>query len=253
MSSPWRHSLELSIQPQPTDSTCGHTCLQAVYGYWGDDISLDQVIAEVGELSEGGTMAVQLACHALARGYDATIYTYNLFLFDPTWFTSPKADLTEKLRKQSSLKCETDPRIAIATEAYLNYLDLGGHIEMKPLEEELIVASLIAGTPILSGLSATFLYQEARERGFPIDEKGVSGIEDDVGGLPVGHFVVLSGYDSRTAQVMLADPLSPNPFGTKQIYAAPLSQVAAAILLGIATYDANLLLITPRTKPEEES
>lgn len=197
-------------------------------------------------------MAVQLACHALARGYDAAIYTYNLFLFDPTWFASPKANLPEKLRKQCSLKRETDPRISVATESYLHYLALGGRIEMKPLEEELIVQSLVDGTPILSGLSATFLYQESRERAFPIDDQGISGTVDDVGGLPVGHFVVLSGYDCRTAQVMIADPLSPNPFGNKQIYAAPLSQVAAAILLGIATYDANLLLITPRTESEEE-
>lgn len=253
MSSPWRHSLELAIQPQPTDSTCGHTCLQAVYAYWGDDISVAEVISEVGQLNEGGTMAVQLACHALTRGYDATIYTYNLYLFDPTWFDSTTTDLHKKLEQQCSLKDGTDPRIAVATEAYLRYLELGGRIDMKPLEEELIVQSLVEGTPILSGLSATFLYQESRERGLPINERGISGVADDVGGFPVGHFVVLSGYDSRTAQVMVADPLSPNPFGNTQIYAAPLSQVAAAVLLGIATYDANLLLITPRPNSEEKS
>ena len=37
-----------SIQSQPTDSTCGPTCLHAVYQYWNDTISLEQVIGEVG-------------------------------------------------------------------------------------------------------------------------------------------------------------------------------------------------------------
>ena len=81
-----KHSLDFSIHPQPTDSTCGPTCLHAVYRYWQDPISLDQTIADIGELSMGGTLAVQLACHALRRGYDATIHSYNLQLFDPSWF-----------------------------------------------------------------------------------------------------------------------------------------------------------------------
>ena len=39
--------LSLDILPQPDELTCGPTCLHAVYRYYGDDISLDQVIAEV--------------------------------------------------------------------------------------------------------------------------------------------------------------------------------------------------------------
>ena len=35
------------------------------------------------------TLAVLLGCHALRRGYEATIYTFNLQVFDPTWFEEP--------------------------------------------------------------------------------------------------------------------------------------------------------------------
>ncbi|MFH1021272.1 MAG: C39 family peptidase, partial [Pseudomonadota bacterium] len=78
--------LDVAILPQPDLITCGPTCLHAVYQYYGDDITLTKVIDEVKSLETGGTLDVFLACHALRRGYKARIYTYNLQVFDPTWF-----------------------------------------------------------------------------------------------------------------------------------------------------------------------
>ena len=42
--------LHLDILPQPDLFTCGPTSLHAVYRYHGDDIPLEQVIAETGKL-----------------------------------------------------------------------------------------------------------------------------------------------------------------------------------------------------------
>jgi ABC-type bacteriocin/lantibiotic exporter with double-glycine peptidase domain len=80
--------LHLGIKSQPDDTTCGPTCLHAVYTYFGDKISLDKVIGQVKQLKGGGTLAVLLGCHALRRGYRAKLYTFNLQVFDPTWFAS---------------------------------------------------------------------------------------------------------------------------------------------------------------------
>ena len=247
-----KHSLDFSIHPQPTDSTCGPTCLHAVYRFWEDPISLDQTIADIGELSIGGTLAVQLACHALRRGYLATIHSYNLQLFDPSWFLDPKIDLAAKLREQLVSKSmlanrglhETE-RLWVSTESCLEFLSLGGQVRMPSLDENLIEETLLQGVPILCGLSATYLYQERRERSQPADAMGRTSTPDDINGDPVGHFVVLYGYDKAKTQVLIADPLLSNPLGKEHTYAATLSKVSAAILLGIVTYDANLLTIAP--------
>lgn len=247
------HSLDFSIQPQPTDSTCGPTCLHAVYQYWEDPISLDQTIQEIGQLSGGGTLAVQLACHALRRGYEAVIHVYNLQMFDPSWFGDGPVDLADKLRQQRERKqsladrtpADTE-RFRVATDHYLQFLSLGGKVRMPILDEELIVRTLVRGLPMLCGLSATYLYQERRERWRLREAHGQTTVPDDIGGDPVGHFVVLYGYDPATAQVLIADPLLPNPFAPTHKYTASWSRVVAAILLGIVTYDANLLTITPR-------
>jgi len=228
-----RAVLELQVLPQPNDTTCGPTCLHAVYSYFGDQVALGDVVREVTPLPGGGTLAVYLAQHALRRGYKATIFTYNLQLFDPTWFRE-SADLRAKLIEQRTIK--TDAQLRQATQAYLEFLDLGGTVYLGDKTSSLIRRFLKRGIPILTGLSATYLYRCARE----IDDE-----YDDVLGMPLGHFVVLSGYDKQTKEVMIADPLHDNPGFGQQYYSVNVEQLIASIMLGIVTYDANLLILEP--------
>ena len=225
--------LELDILPQPDDTTCGPTCLHAVYRYWGDGIPLKQVISEVEPLPGGGTLAVSLASHALRRGYHAEIYTYNLQLFDPSWFDGG-ADLSDRLQAQRKYKRSL--KLRISTDAYLEYLRLGGVVRFEELRPALIRRFLNRGTPILTGLSATYLYQCAREH----DDK-----YDDVRGEPVGHFVVLSGYDRKKREITVSDPSHDNPRFRSHRYHVHMDRLIAAIALSVVTYDANLLVLTP--------
>lgn len=229
--------LPFEILPQPDDVTCGPTCLHAVYRYYGDDAGLEDVIREVPQLPQGGTLAVLLACHALRRGYRATIYTYNLQVFDPTWFAAPQIDVPAKLRAR--LRARDEPQLRAATEGYLEFLELGGRVLLEDLTAGLIRRHLTRGRPILCGLSSTYLYRSPREFG-PLGEP------DDIRGVPVGHFVVLCGYDPAAREVLVADPLHENPFDRSLIYPVRIERVLCAILLGVLTYDANLLVIQPR-------
>lgn len=224
----------LEMLPQPDDSTCGPTCLHAVYRAYGEDIPLERVISEIEPLDTGGTFAVNLACHALRRGYGATIFTYNLNLFDPTWF-GPGVDLSERLILQARAK--PTPIMKLATKTYLEFLELGGRVRFEAIERRLLRNQLKNGTPLLVGLSATYLYECAREIGETVLEF------DDINGTPTGHFVVLYGYDARSRQVFVADPYADNPAFQRHYYAVGIDRVIAAMLLGIITYDANLLRI----------
>lgn len=229
-----KHVLTVNIKPQPDDVTCGPTCLHALYNYYQDPIHIETVINEVQQLKTGGTLAVYLGIHALNRGYQATIFTYNLHIFDPSWFAEG-VDLIQKLQLQADLK--QDLRISHATEAYIQFLKLGGKILYEELTSKLLKRYLVKQTPILTGLSATYLYQCARE----IPE---TNQYDDVKGEPSGHFVLIKGYDRESRMVYISDPLNPNPFAkTEQHYQVSLDRLINAILLGIVTYDANLLII----------
>lgn len=230
--------IHMTILPQPDDNTCGPTCLQAVYGYYGDDMELARVISEVKTLEGGGTLAVLLGCHALARGYRAKLYSYDVQVLDPSWFEAPGADLKEKLLRQMEVKKE--PRLQAASRAYLDYLALGGEILFQDLTTELLRGILKQQTPAITGLCATYLYKTRREI-----EKDGALFYDDISGLPTGHFTVLCGYDTATRTVLLADPLMPNPISKEPLYSVRLNRLLAAVMLGVLTSDANILVITP--------
>lgn len=230
-------TLSLNIKKQPDDVTCGPTCLQAVYNYYDDDISLSQVISEVKQLRSGGTLAVQLGNHALSKGYKVTIFTYNLITFDPSWFGGD-VDISEKLKLQLAAKPKAK-KLKTATKAYLKFLSNGGRIKFEELTPSLLRKYLNRGIPILTGLSATYLYESPREKGdFEI-------VFDDIEGSPSGHFVVINGYDHKDAFV--ADPLESNPISTKQYYQVSFHKLINSIMLGVMTYDANILIIHPKT------
>ena len=266
--------LRLDILPQPDDSTCGPTCLHAIYRYFGDSIDLDTVIRQTSFLEEGGTLAVLLGCHALQRGYAAHIYTFNLNAFDPSWFqlngaparqeilsssaeaipagepgAQPVRDdicgdepydneyLIERLTAQMAVK--SAKKLHRASKAYIEFLRRGGRLYMHDLTGELIRRYLVRDVPVLAGLSSTYLYWHAREYGPKCDS-------DDIRGLPAGHFVVLCGYDPFRQLVRIADPYLPNPLGEEHYYYVSLDRLVCAILLGVLTYDANLLVLMRR-------
>lgn len=238
---PNESNLHLEILPQPNDTTCGPTCLHAIYRYYGDKVKLPDVLDSVEMLAEGGTLAVFLATDALKRGYDARIYTNNLGVFDPTWFNSGLANaekLREKLRGQMAQKNHT--RLQIASLGYLNFLAEGGEIRFTDLTPALLRKYLGRGHPIITGLSSTFLYQSARE--VPDTNQ-----PDDIAGEPGGHFVVLCGYDSKGA-ILVADPYYANPVAEGQMYQVSEHRLISSVLLGVLTHDANLIVITPSSK-----
>ena len=229
-------ALELKITAQPDDITCGPTCLHSLYRFYNDDISLKRVIEEVPALKEGGTLAVLLATHALKRGYLAKLYTYNLQIFDPTWFKEG-VDLKAKLRDQVLFK--QNEKLKFASNAYMEFLELGGQLAFEDLSPALIRKYLNNATPLISGLSSTYLYGHAREYG-PNDDP------DDLRGYAAGHFVILTGYDKLNKKVCVSDPLLENPFSRGQKYMVKIEKLICSILLGIITYDANILIIEPK-------
>lgn len=232
--------LGFDIQTQPDEVTCGPTCLQALYNYYGDVVQLDEVIREVKSLKFGGTLAVMLGHHALKRGYKAHIYTYNLNVFDPTWFKDSSKKMVRHLRAQMAFKHKRR-KLQVASAAYIKFLESGGELLNTELDESLIKDYLKKSIPILTGLSATYLYGTARE--IPQFD-----IYDSIKGEPSGHFVVITGYDEEKNCAYIADPMEPNPLGKGQVYSVSFPRLINSIMLGIVTYDANLLVIEPKDK-----
>lgn len=235
-----KKQLQVPISRQPDDVTCGPTCLHGIYEYFELGVSLEAVLSQVRMLPDGGTLAVNLGLHAIRQGLEAKIYTFNLNIFDPTWFKgSPKNSfLIEKLEAQLYHK-SADDKLVHATKSYIKFLNAGGSIDMKDLTLELLHTYLSRDIPILTGLSATYLYQSMRD-------VSSTNQPDDVQGYPAGHFVVLSGIDLTHSTVTVSDPYRPNPISSEPTYKVSTPHLICSILLGSVTYDANFLVVSNR-------
>lgn len=233
--------INLKIQTQPTDESCGPTCLHAIYDYYGLNSDLDTLIHHVERTTTGGTLAPFLGKHAIEQGFKTTIYTNNLTIFDPTWFIEASAkNIMAKLSTQ--IKCRTDPLIIQTSKAYLKYMQAGGAVLFRTLNVQLLKEYFNRKIPVLTGLSATYLYKCARER---FTQQGVS-IYDDICGTPCGHFVVLCGYDEHKKHIVIADPHRENPLAKDSYYKVNIYRLINAIMLGVLTNDGNLLIIEPQ-------
>jgi hypothetical protein len=232
--------IPIKIMTQPDDVTCGPTSLHAVYQYFGEKITLNRVIKEVSYLEGGGTLAVLLGCHALQRGYEAEVFSYNLQVLDPSWFAAGRTDVLKKLKLQ--LQYKKNKKLQYAIRSYMKFLKLGGKIRTQDPTPHLLRSYFERGLPILSGLSATYLYRTMREYTGPNNMT----IYDDIKGHPSGHFVVLSGYNQKNKRVIVADPYKANPVSNDNYYSVKASRLINAIMLGAGTYDANLLIIHPK-------
>lgn len=229
---------EFSIEAQPDDETCGATALHSVYRHFGDEMPLTQAIDEVHHMAEGGTLEVLLGIHALRRGYHVRLHSYNLNVFDPSWDGLPMAEVAKKLMAQTRIK--EGKKLQAASLAYVHYINEGGEISFEDPTPGLLKGYFDRNLPVLAGLSATYLYRSKREYTGP---KGKS-LYHDLRGKPMGHFVVLTGMNRKMVRV--ADPYPDNPMAPGRAYEVEVGRLINSVMLGIVTYDANLMVISPK-------
>ncbi|MEZ4319977.1 MAG: C39 family peptidase [Myxococcota bacterium] len=227
---------------QPDDVTCGPSSLRAVLSFLGDDAELDAIIDATPRNPDGGTLAPNLGCAALERGMHVRIRPLAVKVFDPTWWSLPQAEVRQRLGARTNGLPPGSLRIV--HEAWCTYMDAGGEVVLGELRTHHLTQALDRGTPLICGLSITWLYQNARER--PHDNSA-----DDIHGMPVGHFVVVSGYSGDGDLFYVSDPWPHPPFegDSTETYPVGRRRLHQAILLGDATHDAVVIEVS---KPESE-
>jgi hypothetical protein len=235
------HELAVQRFVQPDDVTCGPTCLRKVYDFYGITAAVDDITRALEQNPEGGTLAVFLGISALQRGFHARIFPYDLRIFDPTWYDLSSAALAEKIFARLPLL--KDAKRLRAASAYVRYLELGGELGFEDLTPRLLKSIIDREHPVLAGLSATYLYGFPRERWDPDAGRLV---DDDIAGEPIGHFVVIKGYDQWGRRLTVLDPSEHVPAEGGRGIVVDSDRLINAIMLGDATYDAVLLEIWPK-------
>lgn len=239
------HELGVPHFHQPDDVTCGPTCLRKVYDFYGLEMELADVLGGIDRNDDGGTLAVFLGIAALERGFAARIFSYDLRIFDPTWEDLSSDELRDRLQRR--IPYLLTPKAVRSAEAYLRFLELGGEMAFDELTPGLLKRILNRDHPILAGLSATHLYRMVRERH---DPETHALLEDDIAGHPIGHFVVITGYEKWGRSFTVRDPSEHVPVAADGRQVVDAQRLINSILLGDLTSDAVLLEIWPPESDE---
>jgi len=241
-----RRVLDVPRFAQPDDTSCGPTCLSQVMAFYGEATDVAHLSSRVQRNPDGGTQAVHLAGLALELGYDVRLYPFGVQVFDPTWWDLG-ADALEGRLEARAHRLRVDgaaPHLVDEVLAWQGCLRAGARVDFREPNPSLLVSILDRGHPIIAGLNATWLYREARCR--PDDNE-----DDDIGGWPVGHFVVVRGYTGRGKHFHILDPSDEaaphlHPAGAARgTYPLPADRLTHAILLGDSTRDAVVVEIWP--------
>ena len=152
--------INIKIHSQPTDETCGPTCLQAVYDYYNFPIHLEETVQTVERSLSGGTLGPLLGKHALARGFNTILYTNNLNVFDPTWFkaTYPEVGAREPVSYfiRQNTQGPVDPSPWFDTAAYLRARGDRRLTRLDPLSDYLAGGAWIYPPPQHEAAASAF-------------------------------------------------------------------------------------------------
>jgi hypothetical protein len=247
--------LDVARLVQPDDISCGPTCLAQVMRFHSDLLADPTDLgARLTRNPDGGTLAVHIGQLALDLGWHARLYPLGMRVFDPTWWSLSPTELAGKLSARAAGLPEGDAREDV--EHWLRFVQCGGELCFAEPDPTLLMGILDRNRPVICGLSATWLYREARTNPF-------TNALDDVLGWPTGHFVTIVGYADSGARFHVVDP-SPDADrvfdDTPELYCSsgrgryllPADRLIHSILLGDATRDAVLLEVwKPTDTPPE--
>jgi len=161
-------------------NTCGPSSLQQILAYYGIEMDLKKIMRNVKIYKGGFAFMSDLATYVKKLGFDSKIICYDASIVDPTWSELSKRKIIQKLVKRFKFEKNGIKKL-------IKFLKVNGKLEIRIPTKELILSYLKKKVPPIICLSSTILRGKSRR---------YKGKYDDIKGNPIGHFLVISGYDN---------------------------------------------------------
>lgn len=218
-------------------------CVQAsaaqLLQFYRIDKSIDDIKAEVPvyiskDNQPLGSSIGHIAKYFIDQGFNTTIHTSDIQIFDPSWKKYSNKQLIDHLMKrQTDVKHPTYDQEAfnVIFDGYISFLKFGGQIAFPLIDEKYLVELLQKG-PIYTIVSYQFLNQSPKA---VFDKDKDEFTNDSIKGNVGTHAVILAGYKDN--QFLIIDP--DKKFGGKRWFSS--SHLIASFYLAQTDYD-NLLI-----------
>lgn len=198
--------LDIPRYMQPKDE-CEPTCLKMVMEFLDRSRKFDlkEIINDTQSKLKYIDWDYKIGTAALKRGFNAKIITFSNDLFDPTWTKLSKKKIIEKLKKRLKFVLNYNKKdinegyiwwwYESSLKAAIEFLEIGGEIELKPISKELIKNYIKKNIPVITPLNGSIFYNRKRV---------YRGRYDDIRGEYFGHCVVTTGF--RNDNFIITNP-----------------------------------------------
>ncbi len=176
--------------------SCIPACLQEVFGYYGEQISQEEIM-KISENPKLGMALAEAGIFSLRHNYRSLIITNNINIFDPTWFKLDSNKLKLNLNKRAKF---VDDLSQFTIDKFIKFLDFGGEINFETISPALFKKYLSIEVPIIIELASTFIYKLAKS-------SRPGRFDDAIKGQIEGHGVVIAGFDNKD-NFLIIDPNS---------------------------------------------
>jgi hypothetical protein len=214
---------------------CRSAALAQVLNYFGDPSSSKDISNYCTKSTKFRDWDYLLGLYAISRGFNATIHTRSISIFDPTWFKICRSDLLVKLSKKVenlsdlSARAEGFKKFELEAKRVIEFLNAGGDLNFSPFSINCMNSYLDKKIPIITTFTGPLLY------GLP---KETFGQADDIGGDPWKHSLVISSYSKENFRVVDPSKIKGRRYDVK----------ADSLLDSMIRYDSNFLAVFPRKK-----
>lgn len=156
---------------------CGVACARMLLGYYGFDVSEEDLVKEV-YFHKFGTWYSDLCKLFIRRGLQTNVKTINVNIYSPFWAGKSEDELKSLLAERQK---ELKGLLRTEVEKVIEYIEMGGKIAVEIPKPEMI-EQLIQRQPVMIPVMRAFLNENR--------------IDD------VGHYIVLNGFDGSKYSVL---------------------------------------------------
>jgi hypothetical protein len=193
---------DIPLRQQSTSSNCVQTSTSMFLGFYEIDISPEDIEKDipVRKNREGKPMGTLLADIGtwFIKSYNLKVkmHVFDAQIIDRSWFSLSQPELLTKMKvvQEEGISTAFSPLTSILIDAYVNFLESGGLVDITKCTNKLLQGLLDKG-PVIAIISFNYMYDYPR---LSYDESIKNYVPDIIDGKVVEHAIVLTGYEDGT-------------------------------------------------------
>jgi hypothetical protein len=230
---------------QEEAADCAQAAAAQILAFYDVHKTVGDIKSEVGVGKDAsgkpvGSSVGHLAAYLIGLGFEVTMHTSDIQVFDRSWIDLDVQELIQNIRRRTPQvqhpRYEAD-LITEVCEGFIVFLEKGGKMDFSVVDEAYL-HSLLEQGPIYTVINYQFMFDAPKGQYSKGQDRFIT---ETIKGQPNTHAIVISGY--KEGKFSVIDPDKPVEESERWVDA---SRLVGAYYLADMDIDSILLTLTPK-------